>query len=406
MNEQIREVLSRKLTLENAELENRTVILRVDLNSPVKNKKPLMSKRIIEHSKTIKKLSDLGAKVVVLSHQGRPGREDFISLKEHAKLIEKILGKEVRFCTWDGPFLKKIEELGPGEIILMENTRFLPFESSEENPEKHAAQPLIKELAKRANLFVLDALSVAHRKHASVVGFIPLLMSFIGPVLEKELRAISNALEQEEKPIFCLGGAKPEDTLKVAKKVMNKHLAKAILFCGIPGELCIIGSKMKIGPKEKWLKEKGMLELASEYRKLIEVSAYAPVDLAFEENYERVERTLAMFPGKGFSYDIGSYTAEYYASIIRKNPVIMNGTAGMYEKEDFAYGTRKLFEAASKSKHALLGGGDTASAAFSLGFKNEEFSYVSLSGKAFLKAVACEPLAALDAILTFSSNRK
>ena len=216
------------------QVKEKTILVRADLNSTVNEGKILVGARLIEHAKTIKLLSSNKAKVVVLSHQGRKGDLDCISLKSHLIELEKLSGKKIFFCSWKEDFKKKISSLKNGEILLMENTRFLDFESEEKTPEEHSQNEIIKALASVSNVFVLDALSVSHRSHASVVGFIPLIPSFMGPVLEAEIANLDKALNSKESPrLLILGGAKPEDSLKTLKFFLEENKTDSVLVAGI-----------------------------------------------------------------------------------------------------------------------------------------------------------------------------
>jgi len=180
-------------TLDDFDLNGKTVIIRVDINTyyDASSKKLSDSPRIKAHAKTIKELQEKKAKVVVLAHQGRKGDDDFISLEKHAELLNKYLEKPIEFVDdiVGEKAKKKIRELKEGEGILLDNVRFLEDETKEKSIEEHANSTIVKELAPLANYFVLDGFSVAHRSHASVVGFSTVLPSIAGRVMERELKA-------------------------------------------------------------------------------------------------------------------------------------------------------------------------------------------------------------------------
>jgi len=400
---QIGEILGRITPVKAIDVSGKTVILRVDLNSSVKGGKLLKGPKIAEHFKTIKMLLDRGAKLVILSHQGRKGRDDFINLKQHRDALQDMLGEGIAFYTWDQDFVSGIKRLKEGQALMLDNTRFLDFEAKDASPEEHAKHDIIEKLASVADLYVLDALSVAHRSHATVVGFIPLLESFAGPVLYSELKALNKVSEIKDNTTLVLGGMKPDDSLAVMRRVLDYGKAKKVLLGGALGELAIIAKGSKLGAKERFLQDKGVLDFVPEIKGLIErfnENIMFPVDLAVERNALREEISLAELPTNDMIFDIGEVTANTYASEIKKaDLVIMNGPMGKFESYQFAFGTRKVLEAlAEASGFTLVGGGDTVTALARLGFKNKEFGHVSLAGKALLMLLAGERLAGLEAL--------
>ncbi|MDO8428008.1 MAG: phosphoglycerate kinase [Candidatus Diapherotrites archaeon] len=385
------------------DLTGKTVLVRVDLNTSVQNGKITLSPRLFEHSNTLEDLSDRNAKVVAVSHQGRKDRDDFVSLEQHAEVLEHLTGKHVQFCSWDDDYISKIKELKNGNILVLDNTRFLDYETQELSAEEHAENPKVKELAKVCDMFVLDTLSVAHRSHALVVGLMPLLPSFIGPVLRKELKALKKIVTADHGSVLILGGAKVEESLEAMKKMLTAEKVDLVLLGGIPGELAIIAKGENLGKKQHWLQEKGYIQfvpLLKEFLERYEDRILIPVDFAVERNLRRKEISLAELPMHETIYDIGEVTAQMYASKLENAKlVIFNGPVGVFEKYQFSYGTRKLLSALADSRaFSVIGGGDTLTAISSLGFKEREFSHTSLAGKALLDFLAGNKVAALAAI--------
>ena len=285
------------LTLDDVKVEGKTVLVRVDFNSPVdpETKKILDDTRIRAHGETtLKELSEKGAKVVVLAHQGRPGDPDFIPLKQHAERLEELLGKPVKYVDdlYGEKAKRAIRELENGEILVLENTRTYPEERKSKTPEEHAESDFIKALAPLADLFVNDAFSAAHRSHASVVGFTAVLPSVAGRIMERELKALSRVLESPEKPcVFILGGAKADDSLKISQYVLKNNIADYILTGGITGHLFLVATGVDLGKPNMKLLEKqkvlglvpGIKDLMAEYPGKIKV----PVDVAVEVEGKR-----------------------------------------------------------------------------------------------------------------------
>ena len=196
-------------TLDDVEVEDKNVFTRVDFNSPVdpNTKRLIDDTRIRTHSKTIQELIDRGAKVVLLAHQGRPGEPDFISLKQHAEILSKLLDKEVKFV--DDIFGKKavnaIRSLRNGEVLMLENVRMWPGEMKKGSVEVHAGSQLVKNLSPLIDIFVFDAFAAAHRVQASTVGFIPVVKEVvIGRVMEAELKALLKVVENPKRPIVYI----------------------------------------------------------------------------------------------------------------------------------------------------------------------------------------------------------
>ena len=241
----------------NENLKGKTVILRADINSSVKDGQLLISPKIIEHAETIRRFEKAKAKTIVLSHQGRPGREDFVSLESHYRALKELVTSKLQFCTWKEDYSKKIASLKEGESLLLENTRFLDFEQNDEISAKdHAKNPVIKKIAEKADYFALDALSVAHRGHATVVGFMPLLPSFAGPVLRTELKALEKINNKESEVTLLLGGMKPEDSIDIMEKLLKNEKAEEVLLGGGMGEMAILAKNKDLGATNKLFEDK------------------------------------------------------------------------------------------------------------------------------------------------------
>jgi len=244
---------------------------------------------------------------------------------------------------------------------------------------------------------------VAHRSHALVVGFIPLLPSYIGPVLRRELKALKKIVTADHGTVLIIGGAKVEESIDAMKKMLIAEKVDTVLLGGIPGELAIIAKGETLGKKQYWLQEKEYAPLVQPLKELMERyedKIVIPVDFAVERNLRRKEISLAELPVHEMIYDIGEVTAQLYASkLANAKLVIFNGPVGVFEKYQFSYGTRKLLSALAESRaFSVIGGGDTLSAIASLGFKDREFSHTSLAGKALLDFLAGNKIAALTAL--------
>jgi len=417
-------------TLDDFDLNGKTVITRVDINTyyDASSKKLSDSPRIKAHAKTIKELQEKKAKVVVLAHQGRKGDDDFISLEKHAELLNKYLEKPIEFVddTVGEKAKKKIKELKEGEAILLDNVRFLEDETKEKSIEEHANSTIVRELAPLANYFVLDGFSVAHRSHASVVGFSTVLPSIAGRVMERELKAISKAffelgdkfkiignLAFHDLPsfqlkwdVFILAGAKVDDCLKVMERLLSsKNLEmKRILLGGLTANLFLHSSGIDINDdNRKVLQDMGYLQLESRAKTLLEKFKdyiILPEDVAIEEDGKRVEYDVNGIPRKGLILDVGKKTIEKFKEILRDAKyIIVKGPLGMYERQPFSIGTREILETLSNLKaFTLIGGGDTSTALEVFGIPEEKFSYVSLAGGALIDYLSGKELPGVKAL--------
>ncbi|RJS92454.1 phosphoglycerate kinase [Candidatus Bathyarchaeota archaeon] len=397
------------LTLDDVDVEGKTVLVRVDFNSPVdpETKKLLDDTRIRAHGETtIKELSEKGAKVVILAHQGRPGDPDFIPLKQHAERLREILGKPVKYV--DDLFGEKakeaIKKLENGEILVLENTRTYSEERKSKSPEEHAKSEFIKELSPLADLFVNDAFSAAHRSHASVVGFTAVLPSVAGRIMERELKALARVLESPEKPcVFILGGAKADDSLKISQYVLNNGIADYILTGGITGHLFLVATGVDLGKPNMELLEKqkvldlvpGIKDLMAKHTGKIKV----PVDVAVEVEGKRKEISVSDLPTEYPIFDIGTKTINEYSQIIKDaKSIVISGPPGVYEKEEFMKGTKEIFEAVARSEaFSLLGGGHTIAAVQELGL-SDKMSYISTAGGALIEFLMGSKLPAVAAL--------
>ncbi|MCD6592266.1 MAG: phosphoglycerate kinase [Thaumarchaeota archaeon] len=386
-------------TLDDVDVAGKTVLVRVDLNSPVdpETGKIQDNERIQAHAKTLRELSDKGAKVVVLAHQGRKGGADFLPLKQHAELLSKHVGKPVKYVpdVVGAEAENAIKSLKPGEILLLENVRTLDEETVEASPEEHAKGVLVSKLSKLADLFVLDAFSVAHRSHASIVGFAAVLPVVAGRVMEMELRALSELLEKRDKIILFMGGNKPEDCIKVVEMILNRGRPeiKTLLSAGILGQLFLMAEGRDLGsPSLEYIRKKGFDKLLDRVKALAQKlgdKLKRPIDVAYEADGKREEVKIENLPAPGPIMDIGSETASTYSDIIRsaskEDAIIVKGPAGAYEYEQFRKGTAEVYKALAESKaFTLIGGGDSSTAIRMVGLKVEDFSYVSLAGGALI----------------------
>jgi phosphoglycerate kinase len=388
--------MAKYLTLDDVKVKDKTVLVRVDFNSPVdpETKKVLDDSRIRAHGEsTIKELAEKGAKVVVLAHQGRKGDPDFIPLKQHAEILGKVLGKPVKYVgdVFGDKAKDAIKKLRSGEILVLENVRTFAGETKDGTPEDHAKTDLVKNLAPLADLFVLDAFAAAHRAQVSIIGFTAVLPSVAGRIMERELKSLSRVLEIPKKPsVFILGGAKADDSLEISKYVLDKGLADYVLMGGVAGQVFLAAKGVNLGkPNMEFLEKKELMTFASGIEELMQKypdKVKTPKDVAAEASGKRVEMPVEKLPTDHSIMDVGTRTVEEYSGIIAKaETIVVSGPMGVYENKEFSFGTRKVFDAiANSGAFSLAGGGHTIAALQEFGLFNR-ISHVSTAGGALIE---------------------
>ncbi len=378
------------------EVKGKKILVRVDFNCAIENGRIVPGDRIEAHSQTIKTLAEKGARVIVLAHQGRKDSEDFLHLDQHAKLIEKYIGIPVKYIDdLTGEVAKSaIGNVGDGEVIMLQNVRVRADETTEDGAIVNALAPLV-------DYYVLDALSVAHRAHSSVVGFSNRIPSFYGDVLADEMKALES-LKDINDVTFVLGGSKVKDSFGIMRKWLSDGRAKKFLAGGALSILFLKAKGYSLGDSEEYFEEAELDEYLEDARKLLEEHGgkiEVPVDVGLKADNERKKCDSDKIH-RGEIFDIGRKTMEIYKKIIAESgAVVMNGPMGVYEIDEFAEGTRVVLQAIYDSKaYSLLGGGHTITALKKLGIGKEGFGYVSLAGKALIEYLCGKELPGIKAL--------
>ncbi len=393
-----------KMTIRDVDIKGKRVIMRVDFNVPLKDGEVSDDTRIRAALPTIDYAIKKGVKVVLLSHLGRPKgeRKPEYSLKPVAKRLSEILGKEVAFV--DEPVGDKareaVEKLSEGEVLLLENTRFHPGETKND-------ENLAKEWASYAQIHVNDAFGTAHRAHASNVGIAKFLPSVAGFLMEKEIKFLSKVTYEPEKPyVVVLGGAKVSDKIGVITNLMEKAdlilIGGAMMFTFLKALGKAVGSSKVEEDKIDLAKE--ILEKA----KSMGVEIVLPVDAVIAQKIEpgvekKVVRIDDGIPEGWMGLDIGPETVELFKEKMSgAKTVVWNGPMGVFEVEDFSHGTRAVAEAiadmTSKGATTVIGGGDSAAAVNGFGL-SDRFSHVSTGGGASLEFLEGKTLPGIASIL-------
>lgn len=381
-------------TLDDFEFRGKTVLVRVDINSPVDliTKKITDTRRFKAHVKTLSELLNNGAKVVVLAHQGRRGDDDFLPLKEHGKVLSGILGRPVKYVdeVYGDRAINHIKSMKNGEILLLENVRFCDEETDAKTVDKQINSPMVQKLSSVTDIFVNDAFSAAHRNHTSIVGFTYVLPSAAGRVMEQEVNSILDVTENPERPsIYVLGGMKAADSYQIMKQALDNKNADIILPIGIISYICLLAEGIDIGEvNKKILSSKELMEKIPNVRTLLNKysdSIEMIKDVAVDDGGKRLEILIEDLPLNKPIKDIGSKTVNEYTKILQgAKTIVLNGPAGVYEEPQFDIGTRKLLEAVANSEaFSLVGGGHTIAALEKFGYSSK-MSYISTAGKAFI----------------------
>ncbi len=392
------------LTIDDINIQGKTVLCRLDLNSPMDPKGIILDdSRFRSHLITLKELED--SKVVILSHQSRPGKSDFTTMEPHSKLLSKLMRRDVDYVDdiFGSHALDSIRKMEKGDVILLENTRFYSEESLERTPKEHGRTCMVRRLSPVCDVFMNDAFSVSHRSHLSVTGFTEVLPSIAGRVMEKEIDSLNRGLSCGERPcIYVLGGTKVDDSLKVTKNVLEKGCADRILVTGVVANVFLAAKGVKIGGTNMSFIEKqgylSQIDIARELLSRFGENIGLPVDVALNKNEERVEEKVRNLHTELPIHDIGIETmVKFSKEISSAKTVIMNGPAGVFEKEAFALGTHELIKAGAKSGFSVIGGGHIAAAAEQLGISGK-FSHVSTGGGACIDFLAGEKLPGIEAL--------
>lgn len=394
-------------TIDDFDIEDKTVLVRIDVNSPVDPSSGIIldDTRLKLHAQTIKELAKKGARVVIIAHQSRPGKDDFTTLSQHADALSDILNLRVKYVDsiFSTSAKKAIKDLKAHEILLLENVRFFSEETLSRTPEEQAETILVRELSPLIDYYVNDAFAAAHRSQASLVGFTVNTPSAAGRVMEEELTVIQSALDDVEHPcVFLLGGMKPDDSIDVMENVLSNGTADSILTTGIVGNIVLWASGADIGQVNKdFIASRGYEDMVEKSRELIERfgdKVKYPIDVAIEKDGERVDVDIDEIPNEAI-FDIGVKTIAFYAKEIRDAKYIFaNGPAGVFEDPKFAMGTEDLINAiASSEGFSLIGGGHIAAATAGLGLE-DQMSHLSSGGGACISMLAGKKLAAVEAL--------
>jgi phosphoglycerate kinase len=372
-----------KASYDSVDVAGRRVLVREDLNVPLRDGAISDETRIQAALPTLRDLAARGARVIVMSHLGRPkGKPNpAYSLRPVAGRLGRLLGREVAFATdcVGEPARQVVDSLRDGDVALLENVRF--------HPEEEADDPgFAKQLASLGDLYVNDAFAASHRAHASVVGIADSLPAYAGKLMESELEALHRALDEPRRPLVAIvGGAKVSTKAGVLRFLLPK--VDALLIGGAMANTFFKAEGKAVGSS---FVEDGALDEARRVATEGASNLVLPVDAVCARAMEAGQETRVFpvdaVPDGWMMLDAGPRTRELFAERVEgAGTVVWNGPVGVFEIDDFAEGTRSLGQAIAESgAYSLVGGGDTAAAVEKLGLA-DRFSHVSTGGGATLE---------------------
>ena len=408
------------LTIDDYKLENQTVILRIDINSSInpENGDLLDDTRIKRHAATVKELSEMKAKVIILAHQSRPGKLDFVNLEKHGERMSQIINKKITFVNdlYGNKAINQIKKLENGDILLLDNVRFDKEEIElnkflNDNFDEQNKSEMVKKLSPHATYFVNDAFAASHRCQPSLVGFSENMPALAGRVMQRELDFLGKAISSGPTPrIAVLGGSKAADSVAIARNFLEKGVEQ-ILTGGVVANIFLIASGLDIGkPSTEFIEKqipdhKKVINLAKDLLDKYGERIQIPTDVALNLNGERSGINVDKLPQNYPLFDIGIDTLVNYINIIENaGTIIANGPMGVFEDSEFAAGTNEIFSAISNSDGmTVVGGGETAMAFNQMGLASG-IMHISTGGGACISFMSGETMPALEAMRR-SKNR-
>lgn len=388
-------------TIDELDARGKRVLVRVDFNVPVSDGVVTDDTRIKAALPTIEKLVGDGARVILMSHLGRPSGEGFeekFSLRPAALRLAELLGKPVAFAkdTVGEDAQEKTAALREGDVLLLENLRF-------DKREKKNDPAFCEELAKLGDAYVNDAFGTAHRAHASTAGVAALLPAYAGYLMQREVSTLTGMLDNPKRPfVAILGGSKVSDKIKVIDALIDKCetlvIGGGMCFTFLLAEGKQVGTSLK---EDEWVARAGemMEKAAARGCKLL-----LPVDVVCADKFAEDASTLTCsvdaIPADMMGLDIGPETAKLYADAIADaQTVFWNGPMGVFEMDAFAAGTKAvaLAVAANKEADTVIGGGDSVAAVNKFDLA-DQMTFISTGGGASMELVQGEALPGVEAL--------
>lgn len=389
-------------TLSDLTLQNKRVLLRCDLNVPIKDGVITDDGRIVASLGTIRKLLDAKCSIIVVAHLGRPKGEPSkdLSLAPIAKRLGELLNTEVEFSGEITGQVNRAHSLKAGQILMLENIRFISAETSKDEQERNL---LAKELSTYADVYIGDGFGAVHRKHASVYELAKLMPHAAGDLISSEVAVLEKLTVNPERPYgVVLGGAKVSDKIGVISNLLNK--VNVIAIGGGMVFTFLAAQNKQIG---KSLVEIDLIPTVKELINRAEqlgVKLILPTDIVvakeFSESSQPTIVSVNEIPDDQMGLDIGPESAKQFAQeIVKCKTVFWNGPMGVFEFPNFAHGTKIVAQSLTQVQGiSVVGGGDSAAAVRKLGFDDSQFGYISTGGGASLEYLEGKELPGLVAL--------
>ena len=409
------------LSLDAYDLEGQTVLYRVDVNSPLNpiDKTLLDDSRLRTLKPTLQLLSK--SKVVILAHQSRPGKDDFSDMSQHSARLSQIINRDIIFIQdiCSDSTIDKIRDMKNGDILFLDNMRIHSEEYSKkyENWQNTEESEIVTKLSSVADLYVTDAFAAAHRKSPTLTGFTTKLPCIPGNLMMSELSNLRTAIDNPPRPYLAiLGGAKADDSLRVALNLIQKNIIDKIAFVGVVGNLMIWANGYDIGNRNKdfitnligdafdetWVMAQ---KLVKQYPDLL----ILPTDIAVEINEERIPMQLDELPTEYPIYDVGLQSLMNLRPIILNSKCILwNGPASFFEKPGFAFGTIEILNMCIETEAlTIIGGGHTSALVSSRGVV-DKVTHNSTGGGSTMCLLSGENMPVIESLIKsatiFSDN--
>lgn len=402
-------------SLDDFDVKGKTVLCRIDINQPVDRATGTLKSiaRIRACVPTLQELTEKGAKLVLMAHQGSDIEyQNFYTTEPHSKVLSELLGKEVKFIPdVCGPAAQQaIRDLQEGEILLLDNVRYMSEEQTlfelklKLTHEEQAKTILVQKLAPLGDLYVCDAFAAAHRDQPSLCGFEQVMPSAMGRLFEKEYCVVSDLMEAPEHPCtFILGGAKISDAFLMLRTVLENGAADHVLTGGLVANIMLAAAGADIGSGSlAFIEKQGYSNFIAVGKELYEKYSdriVLPTDLAQVVDGKRVEYKLADVPADAGLTDVGSETAAMYKDIIMNSKTVFaNGPMGIFEAELTELGTKVVWETLGETAgYTVIGGGDSITAAAKYNV-TDKIDYICTGGGALIRFISGEELPVVKAL--------
>jgi phosphoglycerate kinase len=393
------------LTIDDLDVKEKTVIVRVDVNSPLDKTTLEISNaaRIKAIEPTIRRLLDRKAKLVIIAHQSKKGEWDYCSLEKHVAVLNRELRLNVKFVPdiFGDKARAAIKALKPGEAVMLDNVRGWDGETAKKTPEDFAKSELVANLAPLAQLFVNDAFAAAHRAQASLVGFPLVMMGAAGVLMDAEVSAMSRVFRSPARPFtVILGGAKFSDATVLISHLLDNKIADRVVLTGLVpmAFLKALGKNLGKPTEELLAKEPDSVKEAAEILKKHPAEVILPDGFAADDGGKRKEVPVDKLPDLPLP-DIDTASQAKFAKIIAESKTIfISGPAGLFEKVPFDQGTAAVLSAiVTSGAFKVAGGGHTGSAIDKLGLR-QRFDYVSTGGGALEEFILGKKLPGIETL--------